>query len=390
MKKNPIDPFIISDLIAKALLGDLTTAEKNQFNEWLQESEHNRQIFRTYENEEGLQKDLHFYSAIDMDTSWSKMQNRITGRNPLPQNTIPITTLKSRWNYIKIASIAALMFLIGFAVFLSIPPEKDPGIMKDLTGQFKNDVVPGKNQATLILSNGTEIELQKQTDEIEHYLAQIDQGEEVAATNLYNILRVPKGGTYQMTLLDGTKVWLNSGSEIRFPVHFRASNRMVHMKGEVYFEVAKRVNQPFIVHVNQSMIEVLGTHFNVNSYNNKVLTTLLEGSVKLSTTDASVILKPGELGNIDQRRIAVEKADLRKMMAWKNGEFYFKGDPFFDIITQVALWYDLDVQMDPALKETRITGSINRNVNLSEMLSMLKYITKSNFHLEGRKLTITR
>src|SRR5690606_14960656 len=141
----------------------------------------------------------------------------------------------------------------------------------------------------------------------------------------------------------------------------------------VYFEVAKRVNQPFIVQVNQSKIEVIGTHFNVNSYDNKVLTTLLEGSVKLSTIDDSVILKPGELGNIDQRRIAVEKADLRKMMAWKNGEFYFKGDLFFDIITQVALWYDLEVQMDPALKETRITGSINRNVNLSEMLSMLKY-----------------
>src|SRR5690606_2863707 len=172
---------------------------------------------------------------------------------------------------------------------------------------------------------------------------------------------VPKGGNFKITLADGTKVLMNSGSEIQFPVHFKRDIRIVRLKGEAYFDVAEDKQKPFVIEVGGASIEVLGTKFNVNPTNNGVKTTLVEGSVKLlAGSGAALILKPGELGNINKDVITKEKADLRKMLAWKNNEFYFKDARFLDILDQMALWYDLEVKVDKGMENMLISGSIDK------------------------------
>lgn len=404
MKKHSFDLFLISNLISKSLSGDLTMEEQEQLVKWLQDKPGNRRIFESYKDENALQADLQFMDSVDAESGWEnitekiQLENRTSGKSRL--------AILNGWFYkYKKLSIAAILFLISMAAVLTFQTNNDPGIVKDLSGQYKNDVLPGKNQAKLILSDGKVIDLQDQKEQFAeddgaliksingslNYFNTSDTTIENSKKEIYNTLLVPKGGAYQITLPDGTNVWLNSESELRFPVRFAGATRNVFLKGEAFFEVSKNAAKPFLVEIKGSTIEVLGTQFNINSYTNEVKTTLVEGSVKLSSSiGASAVLKPGQRGDINKGLIEIKNADMRKALAWKNGEFYFKGDRFTDILNQLALWYDLDIEMEKSMANISITGSIDKDVQLSEVLTMLKYITKGHFELSGRKLTVKR
>lgn len=210
----------------------------------------------------------------------------------------------------------------------------------------------------------------------------------------YNTIIIPKGAEYQLTLSDGTKVWLNASSRLRFPVEFVGSDRKVELVGEAYFEVQKD-NRPFRVSVKQSEVTVLGTHFNVNAYGTSVNTTLLEGSVKLSNSVNSAVLLPGQLGiSHNSENIAVSKANIEAAIAWKNGFFVFHNESIEAIMSQLSNWYDIDeVIYRGDVKRVKLYGKISRYETLDNLLESLELTGVVNFKTEnksneGRRITV--
>jgi len=216
----------------------------------------------------------------------------------------------------------------------------------------------------------------------------------IATTNMvmYNTITTPRGGQYQLVLADGTKVWLNAASSLKFPTAFAGDERRVELTGEGYFEVLHNDKKPFLVDTRNGIIQVLGTHFNINAYDNEmtVNTTLLEGSIKVFNESAFVILKPGQQSVINKRgEIRINKGiDVDEVVAWKNGKFQFGEAMSIEMIMrQLARWYDIEVEYKT--KETgHIGGSISRNVNVSKVLEMMEMTGAAKFQVNGRNVTV--
>jgi transmembrane sensor len=214
---------------------------------------------------------------------------------------------------------------------------------------------------------------------------------------VYNTVSTRRGGQFQIVLPDGSKVWLNTVSSLRFPTAFTGTERMVELKGEAYFEVAKNAAQPFVVHVSTAEdkgmdVRVLGTQFNVMAYDNEaeIRTTLLEGAVKVMKGDKSRVLAPGQQAKLDKQGGLTldDKADVELAMAWKNGFTSFKSADIRSIMRQVERWYDIDVVYEGNVPERTFSGGISRDANLSELIRLLE-VSKIHFNIEGRKLTVT-
>ena len=217
------------------------------------------------------------------------------------------------------------------------------------------------------------------------------------AAIVYNTVSTQRGGQYQVVLPDGSKVWLNTVSSLRFPTAFTGAERVVELTGEAYFEVEKQDKMPFRVHVNapgdKGMdVRVLGTHFNVMAYDDEaeIRTTLLEGAVKVVKGDKSSILAPGQQVKMDKRGVFKldGNADVDLAMAWKNGFTSFKSADIRSIMRQVERWYDVDVIYDGNVPDRTFSGGISRDANLSELIRLLE-VSKIHFKIKGRKLTIT-
>ncbi len=275
----------------------------------------------------------------------------------------------------------------------------------------KHDAEPGGDKATLTLADGTEISL---TDAGNGQIAKqagvaitknasgqlvytvVETGKKEMA---YNTITTPRGGQYQVNLPDGTQVWLNAASSIKFPTSFaNASNRKVELKGEAYFEVFKNKKLPFIVVTDKQEVEVFGTHFNINSYDDEtsVKTTLLEGSVKVSLLSGgnkgtSRFLKPGEQASVEYqtRSLKIGKANIDQVMAWQKGYFHFEGDDLQSVLRQLSRWYDVDVVYQLSHNDDEFMGDIPRNVKLSEVLKILEF-GGVHFKIEGKRLIVTK
>jgi ferric-dicitrate binding protein FerR (iron transport regulator) len=217
------------------------------------------------------------------------------------------------------------------------------------------------------------------------------------AAIVYNTVSTQRGGQYQIVLPDGSKVWLNTVSSLRFPTAFAGAERVVELTGEAYFEVAKQDKMPFRVHVNapgdRGMdVRVLGTHFDVMAYDNEeeIRTTLLEGAVKVVEGGKSSILAPGQQVKMDKHGgfKLDENADVDLAMAWKNGFTSFKSADIKSILRQVERWYDIDVMYEGNVPERKFSGGISRDANLSEVIRLLE-VSKIHFKIKGRKLTVT-
>jgi ferric-dicitrate binding protein FerR (iron transport regulator) len=205
---------------------------------------------------------------------------------------------------------------------------------------------------------------------------------------MMNTMRTPRGGRYQLALPDGTLVWLNAASSITYPIAFTGRQRSVKISGEVYFEVTKNKEQPFVVDVDgRTTVEVLGTGFDVNAYTDEgsVKTTLLEGSVKVGT----VLLRPGEQAQLGQKGTSVvHNVNLDKVMAWKNGLFNFEDVDLKEVMRQLARWYDIEVIYEKGVPNIRFEGEISRNINLSNLLKVLARAEVKFRIEEGRRLVV--
>jgi ferric-dicitrate binding protein FerR (iron transport regulator) len=264
------------------------------------------------------------------------------------------------------------------------------------------DVAPGSDKAMLTLADGTKVALDETADGLVREFKGvkiIKQGDKVIyefannpdanAPIAYNTISTPRGGEYQLVLPDGTRVWLNAASSLRFPTAFASSERAVELEGEGYFEVAKRKNQPFKVVANNTTVEVLGTHFNLKAYKNEgsSQTSLLEGSVKVGNGTTKTIIKPGEQAVVGaSATIETLQADMEQVVAWKEGYFQFNEEDFTSVVAQLERWYDVDFNYPASLANKKFAGAIPRNSNLSQVLEMLELSGSITFKMEERRI----
>ena len=310
----------------------------------------------------------------------------------------------------RVAAAAVIILAAGIYFWFQYG-DTHPVQAKNVPGEsrFKNDVLPGGDKATLTLANGTQIildsaangMLSQQGNSVVNKTRKGELKYEVRGTKYevaYNTLSTPNGGQYQLVLPDGSKVWLNAASSIRYPTAFMGNERKVEITGEAYFEVTKNQGKPFKVYFSSPTggghVEVLGTHFNINAYIDEatIKTTLLEGSVKVSKNAASAILKPGEQASISQssNTIPVQTADVDEVVAWKNGRFEFNGNNIQSVMRQLGRWYDIEVSYEGSMPEVNFMGGISRQENISEVLKMLEITKAVKFKIEGKKIIVTK
>jgi ferric-dicitrate binding protein FerR (iron transport regulator) len=205
-------------------------------------------------------------------------------------------------------------------------------------------------------------------------------------------MSTPRGGQYQLTLADGSQVWLNAESSITYPTAFNGNDRKVSITGEAYFEVAKDKKKPFRVDIGPATIEVLGTHFNMNTYKDEQTnkTTLLEGSVRIKTVHTSLTLRPGQQGQYNPRTNNLSLAvhpDVEQAVAWKNGVFNFNNVKLEEAMRQIARWYDVQVVYEKTIPATTFGGKMGRDLKLSQVLKLLGEMG-IQFRIEGKKLIV--
>jgi transmembrane sensor len=303
------------------------------------------------------------------------------------------------------SAAAAIILILSSGLYFNSLKKKTPIIVKTETPRFKNDVSPGDNRAILTLDDGSQINLddaqngvlasENNTDIRKTGSGQLEYStdDELIQTVKYNTLSTPMGGQYQLVLPDGSKVWLNSGSSIRFPTAFIGKERVIEIKGEAFFDIKENKKMPFIVRTNNDMdIRVLGTQFNVMAYDDEksINTTLLEGSVQILKESGTAYLEPGQAAilNKGSGKIKVASADIEDAVAWKNGYFIFSNENIESIMRKVSRWYNVEVEYQGDLNNKDFVGTISRDKNISELLKMLELTGAIHFRIEGRRVTV--
>lgn len=378
------------ELLEKYRTGNCTDAEKAIVETW----------YLKFEQEEGnLLSDIQISDATD----------RIWNRMPIHETEVLPVRKRNLWP--AIGAAAAVILMGSLALYLFNPsllsPSKEQ--LAKVNPAAEQVILPGGNKAVLTLADGKQITLDeagngKLAEQSGITITKTKDGQLVYTVSpsavaakgpAMNMIATPKGGQYQVNLPDGTKVWLNAASSLRYPAVFTAGVRQVSLTGEAYFEVAKvHPEMPFKVSTATQTVEVLGTHFNINSYTDEpaVKTTLLEGAVKVispSTALKELILKPGQQSALRGDRLNVAEVNEEEVIAWKNGMFRFRDADLQTVMRSVARWYDVQVNYEGTLPVRQFSGEIHRNVNLSEVLDILSFF-KVHFRVDGKTITVTK
>ncbi|HEY1112621.1 MAG TPA: FecR domain-containing protein [Chitinophagaceae bacterium] len=310
-----------------------------------------------------------------------------------------VRTLWRRW-----AAAAAIVLLMGAGTYFlysnPVTSEQPAAAAPAPANRFKNEVAPGQQGAILTLSSGESIVLDSTSDGV---LAQegaaevfkqggqvIYKGEKGSGEMLYHTMTTPRGRQYHLVLADGTRVWLNAASSITYPTAFTGTERTVSISGEVYFEVAHQAGKPFEVQKGDVRVQVLGTHFNVNAYEEEssLNVTLLEGAVRVVKGEKSSAIKPGQQAQVHTGDLqVVSGVNVDEVMAWKNGSFRFGGADIGSIMRQLARWYDVEIVYNKKI-EDRFYAEIPRDTKLSDVLKALELTGEVRFGIEGRKIVI--
>jgi len=309
---------------------------------------------------------------------------------------------------LRVAAVCIIACFVGYAANYAFQAYID---RQSAIAVMKSDdiLLPDENKATLTLADGRTILL---NDTEEGTLAReggvnikkTEDGsiryEAPASTSMpggeikFNTMTTPKGHFYQLLLPDGTRVWLNTSSSIRFPVVFAQNERKVILKGEAYFEVAPHNGKPFVVEANGTLVRVLGTHFNVSAYEDeaKVTTTLIEGAVKVAKGKEEVSLKPGQQAIVDENHtIRQSPANIKAVLAWKNGYFRFENEGIKSIMGKISRWYDIDeVRYEGSFDDLRFGGTFHRSKEVSKLFSHLEKLAPLKFRIEGRRVIIMK
>ncbi|GAA6765753.1 DUF4974 domain-containing protein [Flavobacterium sp. CGRL1] len=377
-----MSPENIEDLIHKYLNGTATDQEKEILNSWYQKQQTNSLEWNaeSFDEEEEVRQEM--LAQINLAISPVKVR----GIRPV----------------YKYAAAASVILLAGSIAFLTRTSHKSQTIPQAITSSLPG----GTNGAVLTLANGEKVHLNSAAlnkinlgkksgissynDSILQYEdLQKQAGKEIA----YNTLTTPYGREFSLVLSDGTKVYMNAGSTLEYPVAFQGSERLVKLTGEAYFEVVHNSRMPFRVKIKDQLVEDIGTAFNINAYEDEKFSsvTLVEGSVKVKKKQNEVIIIPGQqaLTSAADNSISVKPADFDSALAWKNGLFHFKDEKLDVVLKQVARWYDLEVVYQGGVPSKIINGEIYRNMDGIQVLAVLKSLGV-NYKLEGNKLIIKK
>ncbi|MGX5819858.1 FecR domain-containing protein [Chitinophaga lutea] len=383
----------IRELLHRYLQGDATPAEEQQLKAALGQRDDEQLAMLLREEWEQLQEPDARFRDYDVDASWWQI---VQPAGAAPRKVIWMRRMG--W-----AAAVALLILAG-AAYLQRPKtaQAPPAIAEQ-----KEDVAPGTNKATLVLGDGSVVTLDSAGNRvisqggtaIRQSGGQLQYDVQGAADEVtYNTLATPNGGQFKVRLPDGTLAWLNAASSIHYPTRFDDDKRVVEITGEVYLEVARLDRrQPFIVEIrtasgNRGKIEVLGTHFNINAYNDEPLikTTLLEGSVKVTTDKGqSSVLTPGQQSqvNVNGAMNVLPQVNTATVIAWKQGYFSFAQTDLRAVMRQISRWYDVEIVYEGAVPDMKFGGAIPRDSQASEVLKILE-VSGVHFRIEGKKIIV--
>ena len=329
-----------------------------------------------------------------VDAKWNPVLNKILAVDKPIRSPKRILMKSLKW-----AAAAVVFIVFSFAAYLSLQKKKEH--------VFATDVAPGKNKAILTLADGKKISLSDAmngdiakeagfsiTKTADGQLVYNVAGSENVNDSRLNTISTPNGGEWQIQLPDGSMVWLNAASSIQYSLNIgTAKQRVVKLDGEAYFEVAKNATHPFIVETDKQSVEVLGTHFNINSYKDERVTktTLLEGSVRVShnITNESEVLKPGEQSFVSVSGMDIKEVNVDEAIAWKNGYFMFNNERQESILRKVARWYNVEIEYaDADAKEVMYYGTVSRFEKISKVLRKFEQTGEVRFDIKGNKVIV--
>lgn len=375
---------VIAQLIVKHLRNELTDEEKRTLADWLERAPQNKEEFERicseYFLENGRKKELEFDAAA----AYRRFQADLEKRQKV----------RSLYRWVSVAAAVAILFCCG-GLFLKYN-------VKEKTDSF--EILPGTTFARLTLSDGKVISLEgKLRDSITYGEAKVNMsgssivysGNATVQKEVFNVLEVPRKGEFKVTLSDGTRVWLNSESVLRYPVLFDENRRRVYLEGEAYFEVTPDRSRPFTVCFGKAEIEVLGTSFNVHCYKDEALAqaTLVEGCVDVRLGNEGLVLKPGEQALIDRSGDKMEKREVNvnQYVSWKDGRFVFRKERLEEIMNTVTRWYGVEVVFkDESLKDMTFSGNLKRYENFDQIVRMLEMTEVVSFEVKGERIVIDR
>jgi transmembrane sensor len=300
------------------------------------------------------------------------------------------------------AAAAILVLFTAFGIYHFITDKKNR-LPEYAVKSAVKEIAPGTNKAILTLANGRTIDISDTKngwiasqagvaiDKTSDGLIKYQSNATTTLTEAINTISVPRGGKYRVVLADGTKVWLNAASSLKFPAAFSGSERIVELTGEAYFEVAHNSKQPFKVKTAGQIVQDLGTRFNVNSYTDEdgIATTLVEGSIKIYDAKGQTLIRPGQQYVLKTSGLSEVKndVDIDEITAWKNDMFQFNNANIQTIMRQIARWYDIDVEFKGSIPNYTYHGKISRNSNASQVLKILA-LSGINFSIEGRTIIV--
>ena len=424
----------IRDLIIKHLKSATTEDEYQELQSWIHQSEANATLFHELTDADSLEELLKesdvresilqkIEARLADDPQYGPLRITEAGyfssgyetqpsQAPVETEVIYLTPVRRNKTWIYAAAACLLALCIGSYFFL--PRFSRSALIKSDVSQIKNDRAPGGDKAVLTLGNDSTIVLENAANgnlviqgvsrvskdkNLLAYTAASASSPSPSTTNtsatalVYNTLTTPRAGQFQLVLPDGSKVWLNNASSLRYPTSFSGKNREVTLSGEAYFEIAKDAAKPFVVRVNELAVNVLGTSFNVMAYGDDpaIKTTLLTGKVSLSAGSRQSLLAPGEQAAISKDgswKIA-KGVDVEESIAWQRGYFHFTQENIGGVLRQLCRWYDVDAVFTIPVPDYTFDGEIDRNLSLS---SILKHLEKRDLHfqIDGRKLIVSK
>jgi len=415
MPETMINNTIVAILYKLVKEQPLAQEERALLDNWLAGSKHKEALLNELKDEDKLFEELKKRYAFDSADEWLKMLQKLRTDSTAVESAPVIFSdqqpqpIAHRVHFLKTSwfRYAAAVIVIAGGTAIWYTNQQNQKDQTKLAVQTK-DIGPGGDKAVLTLADGSKIVLDNAhngnlAQQGNTKIVKLDAGQLAYNTGkagagllnhtgemLYNTLTTPRGGQYQIVLPDGTKVWLNAASSIKFPTVFVGATRSVEMTGEAYMEIAKNLKQPFTVRANGTEIRVLGTSFNINAYLDEetVKTTLIDGAVKVLTDNKEALLKPGQQAVVGGlQNIQVQEADIDQALAWKNGIFNFNNADIKAMMRQIARWYDVDVQYEGRIPERVFEGKMHRDIPLSSALKILE-LNKINFRVEGKKIIV--
>lgn len=383
--------FHIAQLILKSFRESLTDSESEELDSWLSASPRNRESYELWKQSDLTEK-KNLINQLHPESSWQQLENKLH--------------FKKRPIYFRVLKyVAAALIIITAGILMHNRFSQDS---TPLLAETSNPV-PGTAKAVLILESGEQMELANgqnlylrkdsciQLNNNNNILKVEISGLQKNLPESYSTLSVPKGGEYQLVLSDGSKIWLNSDTKLRFPDRFNGNQRVVYLEGEAYFEVAPNTQMPFIVSVRNMKVEVLGTKFDVKAYkeDRMIYTTLLSGCVETSNLQSgqSVILHPNEQCLFDATKQQMKKrfVDAATFIGWKDGRFIFENEPLEEIMKQLCRWYNVEVTyQNPELAKYCFTGNTGRFDQLSSLLYLIEKTYPISFSINGNSIEVRK